>query len=347
MLWPNETDCCRCWAPDRRRGGGAWQGAPEAVNRSVDLLGQAVLSLTEEALAGSDEQRAREWLGQAPFETPICFAYVKSLLKSVGNEGRSPQLVGGSEKDGADEASHVDESGRFLARENGVKFLLSMREGYSVGLFLDQRDNRRRLVRGSVFGGEGDLFSAVPSGRQPEVLNLFSYTCAFSVAAALGPRRPRTLSVDLSKKYLDWGRENFRANGIDPDDRDQHDFIYGDCFEWLGYLARKERQFDLVCVDPPTFSRSRNKKRKTTTFSVKKDYGRLAGDALKVLRPGGVLLCSTNCATLPPGAFERDVEAAVRAAGRRVVAKLYSPQPPDFSAGGQKMYLKTLWLQID
>jgi 23S rRNA (cytosine1962-C5)-methyltransferase len=107
----------------------------------------------------------------------------------------------------------------FEARENGVRYALRLGEGYSVGLFLDQRDNRRRFLTGHVAAG----FELFPGGaRGAEVLNTFAYTCGFSVCAGLGGAR--TTSLDLSRKYLDWGRRNFELNGLKPD---EHEFIHG------------------------------------------------------------------------------------------------------------------------
>src|SRR6202040_3530108 len=100
---------------------------------------------------------------------------------------------------------------RFAIRENGLQFELSFDEGYSFGLFLDQRDNRRRFLTGHV-AAEFQLFNSKPETRdaKPEVLNVFSYTCGFSVCAAKGGSK--TTSLDLSKKYLEWGKRNFTLN---------------------------------------------------------------------------------------------------------------------------------------
>src|ERR1700722_7436295 len=126
---------------------------------------------------------------------------------------------------------------------------LSFTEGYSVGLFLDQRDNRRRFLTNHVAAD----FPLFPNGAAgAEVLNTFAYTCGFSVCAAKAGAR--TTSLDLSKKYLDWGKRNFALNGLDPA---AHDFIYGDTFDWLRRLAKKGRAFDPVVLDPPTFSQSK------------------------------------------------------------------------------------------
>jgi 23S rRNA (cytosine1962-C5)-methyltransferase len=245
---------------------------------------------------------------------------------------------------------------RFTIRENGVRFELSFHEGYSVGLFLDQRDNRRRLLTGHVAAGfallaEGrvapapDALSteapgtrATPPSRGWEVLNCFAYTCGFSVCAALAGAR--ATSLDLSKKYLEWGRRNFALNDLDPA---AHDFIYGDTFDWLKRLARKQRAFDAVLLDPPTFSQSKA----GGVFRAEKDYGRLVSAALPVLKPGGVLFASTNAAEWQPEAFVAEIERAVRAAGRSVRQRHYAPQPPDFPVSrAEPAHLKTLWLRL-
>ena len=108
---------------------------------------------------------------------------------------------------------------RFTVRENGLQFELSFREGYSVGLFLDQRDNRRRLLTQHV-AADFPLLPAA-SGNEPwEMLNTFAYTCGFSVCAAKAGAH--TTSLDLSKRWLDWGKRNFQLNQVDPTG---HDFL--------------------------------------------------------------------------------------------------------------------------
>ncbi len=222
---------------------------------------------------------------------------------------------------------------RFSIRENGLGYELGFGEGYSVGLFLDQRDNRRRWLTGHVANGF-DL------GFKPgaEVLNTFAYTCGFSVAAAAGGAR--VTSLDLSKKYLDWGRRNLALNGHDPA---AHDFIFGDYFDWLRRLGKKGRKFQGVILDPPTFSQSKE----SGVFRAQKDFGRLVGDALAVLAPDGVLLASCNAANWPAEEFVAAVHASVHHAGRAVKAEHYAPQPPDFPVSrDQPAYLKTLWLRV-
>lgn len=175
-------------------------------------------------------------------------------------------------------------------------------------------------------------------GEKPEVLNTFAYTCGFSVCAALAGAR--TTSLDLSKKYLEWGKRNLVLNGIDPAG---HDFIFGDTFTWLKRLAKKGRAFDVVVLDPPTFSQSKEH----GVFRAEKDYGRLVAAALPVLKPGGILFASCNATGWPTERFLGEVEKALRTARRSILQRHYVPQPPDFPVSrAEPAYLKTIWLRI-
>jgi 23S rRNA (cytosine1962-C5)-methyltransferase len=228
---------------------------------------------------------------------------------------------------------------RFSIRENGVVFELSFNEGYSVGLFLDQRDNRRRLLTGHIAAGF-ELYEPMPgSSEAPTALNAFAYTCGFSVCAAKAGAK--TLSLDLSKKYLAWGERNFSLNPIDPAG---HDFIHGDVFDWFGRLARKRRQFSLILLDPPTFSQSKE----SGPFQAEKHYGRLVTAALPLLKPGGVLFASSNAAAWPASVFLETITQAISRARRTILQSQYIPQPPDFPISrAEPAYLKTVWLRIE
>jgi 23S rRNA (cytosine1962-C5)-methyltransferase len=226
---------------------------------------------------------------------------------------------------------------QFEIMENGVRFEMSFNEGYSIGLFLDQRDNRRRFLTGHI-AADFPLFNPQTPDAKPEILNVFAYTCGFSVCAARAGAR--TTSLDLSKKYLEWGRRNFTLNGLDPA---AHDFIYGDAFDWLRRLAKKGRGFDAVALDPPTFSQSKEH----GVFRAEKDYPKLVTATLPLVKPGGILFAATNTADWPPEAFLADVETAVRQSRRKILQRHYFPQPPDFPVSrGEPAYLKTLWLRI-
>jgi 23S rRNA (cytosine1962-C5)-methyltransferase len=315
LIDPQATNAFRVihGASDRRSG---WH---------VDRLGDFLLSLAEQPLRAEqlDElSQLAKWFSARGVYHKILSRQVRRTTTA----GASPQLVLG-------EAAPE----RFEIRENGVRFELGFNEGYSVGLFLDQRDNRRRLLTGHVAADFPLFYPQIPDSR-PEILNTFAYTCGFSVCAALAGAK--TTSLDLSKKYLEWGRRNFTLNGLDPA---AHDFIYGDAFDWLRRLARKGRAFDCVVLDPPTFSQSKEH----GPFRVEKDWDRLMAAALPLIKPGGVLLAATNAADWPPGKFIGDGERAIHAARRKILQLHYFPQPPDFPISRvEPAYLKTMWLRI-
>ncbi|MFO1501405.1 MAG: pseudouridine synthase [Verrucomicrobiota bacterium] len=220
--------------------------------------------------------------------------------------------------------------------ENGLRYQLSFQEGYSIGLFLDQRENRRRLLTRHV--AAGFPLVAEPGSAAPEVLNTFAYTCAFSVSAAAAGCR--TTSLDLSRRYLDWGRRNFACNGLAAD---AHEFVYGDALDWMHRFGRKGRRFQVVILDPPTFSRSKE----GGAFRVEKDYPHLASLAVSLLADGGVLFASTNAATVPTEWFVTMLKEVISSARRQLLAQHYAPQPPDFPMSRQEpSYLKTVWLRV-
>ncbi len=294
----------------------------------VEQLGEYLLSQSEQPLSALQ----REHLGQLLSTLAARGAYHKQLSRAVRRATAaeaSPQLVMG-------EAA----PDRFTIRENGLQFELSFGEGYSVGLFLDQRDNRRRLLTAHIAAGFelADPEASAPPASPLEVLNTFAYTCGFSVAAARAGAR--TTSLDLSKKYLEWGKRNFALNQLAAAD---HEFIYGDTFDWLRRLAKKRRVFDVILLDPPTFSQSKE----SGVFRAEKDYGTLVTAALPLLKAGGVLFSSTNAAEWAPEAFLGTVDKAIAASGRRIVQRHYVAQPPDFPISrAEPAYLKTVWLRV-
>ena len=160
---------------------------------------------------------------------------------------------------------------RLIVNEHGMKIGVELGQGMSTGLFLDQRENRRR-VRARAHGAR--------------VLNLFSYTSSFGVAAALGGAA-EVVNVDQSRRALERSRLNFELNGLDPA---RHAFLQRDAVEWLLRARRDGRQFDLVILDPPSFASSAD----GMPFNVTKRYGAVAERALALVAPGGALLAVTN-----------------------------------------------------
>lgn len=206
---------------------------------------------------------------------------------------------------------------KFNICENGVRFMMDMESGYSQGIFIDQRDNRLELRR--------------KCRRGMTVLNLFAYTGAFSVCAALGGATTTTL--DLAASCLTRCKENMQMNDLDPV---AHYFCRGDAMHWLRRFARQGRRFDCIVLDPPTFSRDSST---GTIWRAEHNYSELVALAVRCLSPGGTMLCTTNSRRLSPGAFH-----AVVAAGVGFAATLRSvPMPFDFSPEG---YLKSIWVTI-
>lgn len=311
----NQTDAFRCVH-------GTADGQPGDYR---DQLGAWMLLEGEDWPVGEEASALLDSAGGSPGVQGVYFKRLLRKVRQASPTEAAPQLLAGTP---APE--------RFPVRENGVTYELSVTEGYSVGLFLDQRDNRRRLLTGHV-AADFPLYEEAQT-TVPEVLNCFAYTCAFSVCAALGGAR--ITSLDLSRKYLDWGRRNFERNSLDPA---AHDFIYGDVFDWLKRLAKKGRQFDVLLLDPPTFSRSREH----GDFRCETDYGNLVSLALPLVRQDGVLLASANTARLLPEPFIGQVRAAVAGARRHILQEHYAPQPPDFPITREEpAHLKTLWLRI-
>ncbi len=206
----------------------------------------------DEAMAGE----LREWVAGSGLDLRRIFS--RTLVKQPG-ESDLPRLIAGDET--AEKSAVV--------KERGLRFSVDFSAGYSAGLFCDQRTNRAHLET-----------------IEPErVLNCFAYTCAFSVAAARAGAE--TLSVDLASKALDTGRRNFELNGMAGK---RHRFFADDVFSVLPRLARRAEVFDVIILDPPTFSRGKGGR----VFRADDDFQRLLELALPLLTKGGSLLASTN-----------------------------------------------------
>jgi 23S rRNA (cytosine1962-C5)-methyltransferase len=160
----------------------------------------------------------------------------------------------------------------FTVLEYGVKFKINLLDYLDTGLFLDHRETRRKVA-------------LIAKGKR--VLNLFAYTCSFSVHAALSGAI-FTKSVDLSNTYTSWGRDNFSLNGILPSN---HPIVRADCLKFLDEEFRTRMKYDLIIIDPPTISRS---KKMDQMFDIQIDYPILLSKALKLLAPGGEIFFSTN-----------------------------------------------------
>jgi 23S rRNA (cytosine1962-C5)-methyltransferase len=191
---------------------------------------------------------------------------------------------------------------RLVVQEGGHRFRVNLAGYHDTGLFLDHRATRRMVA---------------DEARGKRVLNLFSYTGAFSVYAAAAGARSST-SVDLSRTYLSWARDNLALNGLD---QRSHELVRADVLQWLASPERRDVWYDLVVVDPPTFSTS---KRMTGTLDVQRDHAALLESVILLVPPGGVVYFSTNRRkfSLAGAAF----------AGTRVEEITERTVPPDFHA---------------
>ena len=202
----------------------------------------------------------------------------------------------------------------------GLKFGIHPEAGRSVGLFPDQRENRR-LVRDMAAG--------------KRVLNLFAYTCGFSVAAAAGGAS-KTVSVDLAPGQLEWGKRNFALNGLDTSDQA---FIRSDAAGYLKRAAREGMSFELIVIDAPTFAHAG---KRGQSFSFVRDLPALVRGASALLLADGIMLISTNNRAL---SMSRLKELVKQGAGRRRFRVLATPPLPlDFAVDSD--HAKTMILRF-
>ncbi|MGE7765365.1 class I SAM-dependent rRNA methyltransferase [Peribacillus sp. NPDC096540] len=212
-----------------------------------------------------------------------------------------------------------------LVKENGVHFAVYLNDGAMVGVFLDQREVRR-TIRDKYAKGKS-------------VLNMFSYTGAFSVFAALGGS-VKTTSVDLANRSLPKTIEQFNVNGIDPE---MQNIVVMDVFKYFKYAVKKALKFDMVILDPPSFAKS-----KKFTFSAGKDYTNLLKDAISITEDNGVIIASTNCSTFDMKKFKSFIEAAFREMNGKYELMEEFSLPADFKTSSdykEGNYLKVVFIK--
>lgn len=176
-----------------------------------------------------------------------------------------------------------------IIKENGIQYATYLNEGWMTGIFLDQKEVRNYLASGFASG--------------KKVLNMFSYTGAFSIASAMGGALSTT-SVDLAKRSLPKTKEQFSINGIDPASQKIHVI---DTFDYFHYAQKKGLTFDLIILDPPSFARNGKK-----VFSVAKNYGQLIADSLPILSKKGWIVASTNAANVSVKRFKQMIEQELK-----------------------------------
>lgn len=214
-----------------------------------------------------------------------------------------------------------------LVTENGVQFATYLNEGLMTGIFLDQKEVRGRLVDGFAVG--------------KTVLNMFSYTGAFSVAAAMGGA-VATTSVDLAKRSLPKTTEQFEVNHLNLA---AQKIIVMDVFDYFKYASRKGLSYDMIILDPPSFARNKKK-----VFSVAKNYGELVKDSIDILTDKGTLIASTNAANLSLAKYQKMVITALQEKNVRYKITDTYQLPADFQVNPnfpEGNYLKVLFIEIE
>ena len=260
-------------------------------------------------------------------------SYVYQIRQTISEAFRQvfPEVLGAYEKirfKGLDyESAHVygqEAPDFFTVLENGVLYQVFMNDGLMTGIFLDQHEVRGSLVDGLAMG--------------KSLLNMFSYTAAFSVAAAMGGAS-QTTSVDLAKRSRELSQAHFQANGISTDD---HRFVVMDVFEYFKYAKRKALTYDVIVLDPPSFAR--NKKQ---TFSVAKDYHKLISQSLEILNPGGIIIASTNAANVSRQKFTEQIDKGFAGKSYQILNKYGLPADFAYNKKDESSnYLKVISMKV-
>ena len=260
-------------------------------------------------------------------------SYVYQIRQTISEAFRQvfPEVLGAYEKirfKGLDyESAHVygqEAPDFFTVLENGVLYQVFMNDGLMTGIFLDQHEVRGSLVDGLAMG--------------KSLLNMFSYTAAFSVAAAMGGAS-QTTSVDLAKRSRELSQAHFQANGISTGD---HRFIVMDVFEYFKYAKRKGLTYDVIVLDPPSFAR--NKKQ---TFSVAKDYHKLISQSLEILNPGGIIIASTNAANVSRQKFTEQIDKGFAGRNYQILNKYGLPADFAYNKKDESSnYLKVISMKV-
>lgn len=260
-------------------------------------------------------------------------SYVYQIRQTISEAFRQvfPEVLGTYEKirfKGFDyESAHVygqEAPDFFTVLENGVLYQVFMNDGLMTGIFLDQHEVRGSLVDGLAMG--------------KSLLNMFSYTAAFSVAATMGGAS-QTTSVDLAKRSRELSQAHFQANGLSTD---EHRFIVMDVFEYFKYAKRKDLTYDVIVLDPPSFAR--NKKQ---TFSVAKDYHKLISQSLEILNPGGIIIASTNAANVSRQKFTEQIDKGFAGRSYQILNKYGLPADFAYNKKDESSnYLKVISMKV-
>ena len=229
----------------------------------IEVYGQNIYIAEYKRRHGMSEDEHDEWLEKS-------ISLVSTILKSdkenifLKLRQKKPGRLGQYQKTAQKRAE-------FIVQENGLRFIINLSDYLDTGLFLDHRITREKI-------------RAEAKGKK--VLNLFAYTGSFSVYAAAGEAMGVT-TIDLSKTYLDWAQRNMELNGYS--DSAKYKYIQADVLQYLDAVS--ENSYDLIILDPPTFS---NSKRMDDILDIQRDHVKLINDCLRIVSPGGKIYFSTN-----------------------------------------------------
>lgn len=252
------------WA--RRQGLDAWRVYDKDVPQfpfAVDLYGERIHLQEYDTGWEMEDDAYRDWIN----------AVVDSLCAVTGIAPAAVTLKNRRRQKGVSQYEKVGQLGDdFIVNEFGQRFIVNLDAYLDTGLFLDHRNTRKR-VREEAAG--------------KRFLNLFAYTGSFTVYAACGGA-VSSETVDMSNTYQDWSRRNFELNGLDLA---RHQLVRADVFQYLEDAVDGGKQFDLIVMDPPTFS---NSKKMRDILDVQRDHVWLIDYAMALLAPGGTLYFSNN-----------------------------------------------------
>ena len=279
----------------------------------------------------------RNELVEAVVETfnPACVVVKERLSRSGKSLENAPMEV----------AFGTRESAVGTVREGNARFHVDLLDTVNPGLFLDMRhvrlevEDRFRAMTGAVSAGvqsntsnkqpvqsiTGDKLASDADINGPRFLNLFSYTCSFSVHARLGGAAVAT-NADISGKILDKGRENYALNGLDLR---PGEFFRGNALEYVRWAIKKGLKFDGIVLDPPSFARF-----KGMNFNVREHLMPLVAECAQILNPRGFFMVSSNYSEFALDSFARDVLAAVRSVHKEARTAWKRGQDIDFAGSG-------------
>nr|MCR5378055.1 class I SAM-dependent methyltransferase [Fibrobacter sp.] len=255
---------------------------------------------------GDELLRERRAIVDAVVETfnPACVVVKERLSRSGKSLENAPMEV----------AFGSREAAVGTVREGNARFHVDLLDTVNPGLFLDMRHVRLEVE---------ERFRALSNNTR--FLNLFSYTCSFSVHARLGGAAVAT-NADISGKILDKGRENYALNGLDLR---PGEFFRGNAVEYVRWAQKKGLKFDGIVLDPPSFARF-----KGMNFNVREHLVPLVADCASILNPGGFFMVSSNYSEFVLDSFARDVLDAVRSVHKEARTAWKRGQDIDFAGSG-------------